>query len=408
MPHIIFNSTLKHPYEEIINLRHLDKSLVQERNVGKADQEILTIELSLDEEATSASPPATPSTPKLDKEEPDEILNNSDSDKQEKARASTSYPSYPTSLHLDPNKNSAIYKGWTQEITFMNHIIKTKIQNNNNKSDSQTSVAKVYEWPTVKIFRFLKFSIVLHMLITLGCIIMCSVDLSSMFQNNTYILAEMWSSILILFTSFFVEICSFAGYFAIIYYNRQLLLIYMCSSTVMSLLLFSMSLVTFLQAANVNISYLPEGISPTQMVKQIWEYNILLGISCVLVLSIGLIPLILSYIYEKRVRQDLILEQQSWYVQSKENESDEKLKTSLNQLRVVIKFISYVGIIFSILMLAYGTYALRYLNSLGFTGYYLIIYFKFPPQFFCNIFFWVKKVLPWRYLGPFTQEFSLC
>ena len=210
-------------------MRHLDKSLVQERNVGKADQEIFTIELSLDEEATPPSPPATPATPKLDKEEPDEILNNSDSDNQHKARASTSYP---TSLHLDPHKNSEIYKGWNQEITFMNHIIKTKIQINNNKSDSITSVAKVYEWPTAKIFRILKFSIVLHMLITLGCIIMCSVDLSSMFQNNTYILAEMWSSILILFTSFFVEICSFAGYFAIIYYNRQLLLIYICSSTV--------------------------------------------------------------------------------------------------------------------------------------------------------------------------------
>ena len=356
-------------------MRHLDKSLVQERNVGKADQEILTIELSLDDDE------ATPPTPKLDKEEPpDEILNNNKQQQQHEAEVKASSSSYPTSLHLDPNKSSEIYKGWNQEITFMNHIMKTKIQNN-NKSDSITSVAKVYEWPTIKIFRILKFSIVLHMLITLGCIIMCSVDLSSMFQNNTYILAEMWSSILILFTSFFVEICSFAGYFAIIYYNRQLLLIYICSSTVMSLLLFSMSLVTFLQAANVNISYLPEGISPTQMVKQIWEYNILLGISCVLVLSIGLIPLILSYIYEKRVRKELILEQQSWYVQSKENESDEKLKTSLNQLRVVIKFISYVGIIFSILMLAYGTYALRYLNALGFTGFYLLIYYNFPPIF---------------------------
>jgi hypothetical protein len=169
--------------------------------------------------------------------------------------------------------------------------------------------AKVHSWQTTRMKRFLERSILLHILITLVSIMMGSIELSKVFAGGDIVVTHMWSSIVILLTASFVELINLCGYYAVKFENHILLLVYIVSLTFMVLLLLCLSFVVFVNSSYVDVDLFDQLQGEQQIgsdaVAALWEYNIVLGISCILVTVFALVPLFVSYIYERRLRDEV-------------------------------------------------------------------------------------------------------
>jgi hypothetical protein len=220
--------------------------------------------------------------------------------------------------------------------------------------------------------KFCRRSIVMHVAVTLVAIIMSSWSLANMLWDDETIMLEMWSSIVILFTSSFVEVIDITGFIAVTLDNGSLLVIYITSMMLFFMLLFCMALVTFLNAFHVGIAYIPTNIA-TGVLSRLWRYNIVLGVCCSLILIVGFIPLFVSYRYNLRLQRERSFEQETRALQIGSARdlhavTSKLLLSNSTQIRVTLKIMSLISLIAAIVMLAYGTYALHFLQHVNFVA----------------------------------------
>lgn len=344
----------RHPYEDILGVRELEEAMGKEaESFRQADRQLHEIELSMLAE---------------------------DDDEREEIRSATSAGPSVQDLEVGYSEviqpDGQIYRGWHQEITFINHVLHARRKVN---SEFSTITANLHTWPTDRIGSFLKRLILFHMLITLTSIVVCSIELSKVFNGTQIVVHEMWSAILILFTASFVEVINLSGYYAVKYENRLLLLVYITSLTIMVLLLLSMSFVAFIYATEVHIEVLDElNADSSAAVHSLWEYNIVLGASCIAVFIVALVPLVTSYMYERRMRSEAMYLRNETSLRRGEafnEEADlETLEKKAKQLRVVLKSSTYVSVAAAAAMLIYGAHSLHYLHKLKFAFTFMEVF----------------------------------
>ena len=361
------NST-RHPYEEIVQARNVEEALERSgknKHSRVADSQISTI---VNGKTGLASQESGSTSSRIEIEEDSLPI-----DAQGGGALEIKPNVDPFSTIASSSITSgSLYHGWHQEITFLQRILDPHRNNYQMTASKTESLAgKLYGWSTISMARFLTRSILFHMCITMVFIIIASVDLSfvssSTMESKSSNNAAMWGGILMIFTSCFVEIISFTGYIAVNNRNHALLIVYIVVMVAFTLLLFSLMVLYFF---NSEINVLEEQYA--SHLGRIRQYNLVMGISCLFVILFALLPLLVSILYERRLRQRYGNESESKVMYGRtESDHDEfeqqKLLESKKQLKQVLNVSSYVSMLTAAVMLCYGIYALHYLAVINFT-----------------------------------------
>lgn len=369
----------RHPYEDIITARQLDATLNM-KSLRTADRQIDDLFSEKSSERGGGR--------SLDARS--DVLSIDDfrsADDGVAGHISVGKMQHESALDILGNSSPSLYRGWEQEIKFINYIMEAKKKSQNSLS------ANIHGWSTANMTAFLKRSIAVHLLITLVSIVMSSVDLSTVFSGNSgdKHLEQIWSAILVLFVGSFVEIIGFVGYISVSIRNHPLLLVYIVTMTLFEVILFSMIIITFTNADGNLLDNVEE-----EYVKQfeaLRRYNLILGISCLLMFLFSLLPLLVSFLFERRMREEHKHDQlESLEAEAAPDETEvEVLADNKTQLKVVLKISSVMSVASALVMLSFGTYALHFLNQINFNEITFAIY----ALIFCGVLVLLTGLTVW-------------
>lgn len=218
---------------------------------------------------------------------------------------------------------------------------------------------------TQELKSFLTISIASHIALALSMMILSAYVLTDTHWVSPVAQFQMWTGVLVLLISIVLIVVDFVGFWGTKSKNRALLVMYLACLVVAAVILFLVSVASFLYATVPSIAGLgnaalksafPSHQSLVRAKRLIRRYNLILGISCIIVVAWSVFPLVFTVALHKKLK------------------NDEAQAVPAQQIRVVLRVAQFISLCAALVMLVYGAASMNLLIHINFNYTLFTVY----------------------------------